>query len=306
MKITFDTEKDICKVGGKTFNVDCKEFNKEIAISYLRRFLTKNTKLSEYENDCMWMSYRYCVGRHTIAAHAHAGDIATQCYGRMSDERSIFTAYDINREIEESLRWSSGVDFRFPVTSLNKIYTTAVDIWCQFIEDYNITSKEEYLRYKSVDIILTDNERGYKIETTTWDEWIDANRKKISEKYSLKKDITDKELNEYKQYSDVEYYLNTIERRPTENYFFLMNVEDLFVWNNLCHLFDLEHHHKSILNDGTECEWYWTYIEGSEKKEDGYYYKKDFKYDRVRVPVYSRISSSITYIPDESIKEDLY
>lgn len=32
--------------------------------------------LSEYEIDNIWMSYRYCIPRHTIASHCHAGDIA--------------------------------------------------------------------------------------------------------------------------------------------------------------------------------------------------------------------------------------
>ena len=38
---------------------------------------TENVKMmTQYEEDCVWMSYRYCIGRHTIASHCHAGDIA--------------------------------------------------------------------------------------------------------------------------------------------------------------------------------------------------------------------------------------
>lgn len=68
-----------------------------------RRYLPIDNKLSKYEEDCIWMSYRYCIGRHTIAAHMHAGEIAANAYGRMSDERMKFMSKDINREIERIL-----------------------------------------------------------------------------------------------------------------------------------------------------------------------------------------------------------
>ena len=144
-----------------------------VILSYFKDFLKKNTSLSDfngYDEDSMWMSYRYCIGRRTIASHMRAGDIGTHCYGRMTNERSIFTAFDINREIEQRLQFGNGPEWHFPITSLNRIYTSAIDIFCQFIEDYDIKSKEDYLKYYEIDVILTDNERGYKIETTTWEE----------------------------------------------------------------------------------------------------------------------------------------
>lgn len=59
--------------------------------------------LSEYEIDNIWMSSRYCIGRHTIAAHCHAGDIANNAYGRMTKERMQFMSKDINQEIYSHL-----------------------------------------------------------------------------------------------------------------------------------------------------------------------------------------------------------
>ena len=59
--------------------------------------------LSEYELDNIWMSYRYCIGRNTIAAHCHAGDIANNAYGRMTKERMKFISKDINQEIYDKL-----------------------------------------------------------------------------------------------------------------------------------------------------------------------------------------------------------
>ena len=59
--------------------------------------------LSEYEMDNIWMSYRYCIGRRSIASHCHAGDIANNAYGRMSKERMQFMSKDINNEIYNCL-----------------------------------------------------------------------------------------------------------------------------------------------------------------------------------------------------------
>ena len=44
-------------------------------------------EMSMYEEDLIWMSYRYCIGRHTIAASMHAGEIAKHEYFRLSPER---------------------------------------------------------------------------------------------------------------------------------------------------------------------------------------------------------------------------
>ena len=62
--------------------------------------------LSMYEEDLIWMSYRYCIGRHTIAANMHAGNIAKHAYGKLSPERQQFMAYDIRKSIEDNLRFS--------------------------------------------------------------------------------------------------------------------------------------------------------------------------------------------------------
>ena len=218
--------------------------------------------LSMYELDSMWMSYRYCIGRHTIASHYRASDIAVHCYGRLTPEKSIFTAYDMNRSIEEAMRFNK-VRWIFPLGVQNRIYTTAIDILCEFIEDYSIKSKEEFLEYKTINVILTDNSRGYKIEAEKWD-----------------KDDPNK---------------------PSPEYFYMYDYEDLFIWNDLCHLFDLEHHYKVELTDGTIEEVFDTWTSKSEKREDGHYYKT-FGYTKITVPVKSWTGHSTVYIPKENIK----
>lgn len=313
MKITIDTKNNTCKVGTKDFN-ETDNSKQDAAVIGMRRFLHDNTMMSDYEEDCMWMSYRYCIGRHTIASHGMAGDIAKNCYKRMSDERSIFTAYDINRSIEDCMRFGKGPDWRFPITPSNRIYTSAIDLFCEFLEEYEVGSKEDYLKYRSINVILTDNERGYKFETETWEEWLRPQvHEKLKDVYKAPEMTEDRAwdiFNEWKVRNIVSDTLDDefgklMKGMPNPDYFYFHDIEDLFVWNDLVHLFDLEHHHKSILLDGSECEWFWTWTEKSEKHDDGFYYKA-FGYKKIRVPVDKWNGLVTTYIPDESIKEVLY
>jgi hypothetical protein len=276
-----------------------------------------NYPLSDYEEDSMWMSYRYCIGRHTIAASMRAGDIASHCYGRMTEERSIFTAYDINREIEQSLQFGCGPTFMFPITSLNRIYTSAFDIFCQFVEDFDIQKKEDLLKYYEVRIKLADNERGYTFETITWEEYLRPQVLKICQIFYNNDAMTadyawkhfekwDNNGNDFGKLG--ERFHELTKSRLNSEHFYLTNIDDLMVWNHLVHLFDLEHHHKSILTNGKETEWFWTYTHDTYQKEDDpdHYYQKEIGYKRIRMPIDAKIGSVTTWIPDESIKEDLY
>lgn len=308
MKVTIDTKTGEVKVNGKLLK-DAPEHYKTIAEFSLRLAYQDNFPMTDYEEDCLWMSYRYCIGRHTIASHMHANDIWRNCRGRMPKDRELFTAYDINREIEDCMRFGSGPQWRFPNTPLNVIYKPAIDLFCEFLEEYEIKSKEDYLKYYSIDVILTDNERGYKFETTTWDEEITSMIPVFKELYNFEaiEDIV-KLIKELRQKStdDVDSRLRWIVRNyPNPEYFYLDNIEDLFVWNDLVHCFDHEHHHKSILTDGTECEWFWGWTAKTEEHDDGYFYKS-FGYEKIRVPLDKWNGSISTWIPDESIKEDLY
>ena len=71
--------------------------------------------LSDYEMDAMWMSYRYAIGRHSIASVTHAGQLVQAVYHRLTEKRD-FTAYDMRREINRSLEFSInfGLDLFVP------------------------------------------------------------------------------------------------------------------------------------------------------------------------------------------------
>ena len=313
MKITIDTKTGEVKVGGKLIK-DAPEHYKQIAEYSLRLAYEDNYPLSNYEEDCMWMSYRYCIGRHTIAASMHAPAIWKHCKGRMSDERALFTAFDINREIESSMVFIKPY-FHFPITSLNRIYTSAIDIFCEFLEDYKIEDIVDLIKYRDVYIKLSDNERGYTFETITWEEWLRPQVLDIVSKYygndAMSEDFAWKyfeswasgeKMNQEEMIKDFERITRDM---PTEERYYMHDIEDLFVWNDLVHCFDYEHHHKSILTDGSEVEWFWSWTNKTVQKEDGYYYRT-FGYKKIRVPVNEWNGTHTSYIPDESIKEDIY
>ena len=313
MKVTIDTKTSEAKINGKLIK-DASEHNKQLVRTALNNAICDNYPLSDYEEDCMWMSYRYCVGRHTIAASMHAPAIWKHCRGRMSNERALFTAFDINREIESSMVFIKPY-FHFPLTSLNRIYTSAIDIFCQFLEDYKIEDIADLIKYRDVYVKLSDNDRGYTFETVMWEEWLRPQVLDIVSKYygndAMSEDFawkyfenwaSDEKMNQEEMIKEFERITRDM---PTEERYYMHDIEDLFVWNDLVHCFDYEHHHKSILTDGSEVDWFWSWTNKTVQKEDGYYYRT-FGYKKIRVPVNEWNGSYSPYIPDESIKEDIY
>lgn len=313
MKVIIDTKTGEAKINGKLIK-DASEHNKQLARIAMNNAICDNYPLSDYEEDCMWMSYRYCVGRHTIAASMHAPAIWKHCRGRISDERSLFTAFDINREIESSMVFIKPY-FHFPLTSLNRIYTSAIDIFCQFLEDYKIEDIADLIKYRDVYVKLSDNDRGYTFETVMWEEWLRPQVLDIVSKYygndAMSEDFAWKYFENWAsgEKMNQEEMIKEFERitrdMPTEERYYMHDIEDLFVWNDLVHCFDYEHHHKSILTDGSEVEWFWSWTNKTVQKEDGYYYRT-FGYKKIRVSVNEWNGSYSPYIPDESIKEDIY
>ena len=60
--------------------------------------------------DFIWMSYRYCIGRHTIAAASHAGSIANLIFknlDKFEKEKLEFMASDIRQCILDNVRFNS-------------------------------------------------------------------------------------------------------------------------------------------------------------------------------------------------------
>lgn len=103
----------------------------------------ENNLLTSFEEDLVWMSYRYCIGRHTIAAYMHANNIAKYCYNRLQEHRMEFISSDINREICNVLQFSGFIHF-------NSIYSIPEDQFTPLDTVYSILSKENINTYDKI------------------------------------------------------------------------------------------------------------------------------------------------------------
>ena len=114
---------------------------------------SKKKKATDFEETCMWMSYRYAIGRHTIASVTHANDIAVNMFHKLSNERKEFTSYDIAREIDARLT----LTLHFFIDPSQKQQNTnywPLEYFFEFLEEANITNLNELGDY--LDIRCTD------------------------------------------------------------------------------------------------------------------------------------------------------
>ena len=66
--------------------------------------------------DFIWMSYRYCIGRHTGAAANHAETIHKLLVDNpdlLSEERKEFMVKDIRQSINDVINWKKNVNVEF-------------------------------------------------------------------------------------------------------------------------------------------------------------------------------------------------
>lgn len=79
----------------------------------VRKIKNKGAVISDNSlDDFIWMSYRYCIGRHTIAAAYHAETIRRVIMSNpnsLSPEKKAFMATDIRREINTHVCWRNNV-----------------------------------------------------------------------------------------------------------------------------------------------------------------------------------------------------
>ena len=121
-----------------------------------RRIMKKKEQqmLSDYEIDNIWMSYRYCIGRHTIASHCHAGDIANNAYGRMSKERMQFMSKDINQEIYDKLH----IHDWFEVDNIwNLQYFRPLDTFYQCLKKVGVKHIEDIKKIRNIECWYTQD-----------------------------------------------------------------------------------------------------------------------------------------------------
>jgi hypothetical protein len=71
-----------------------------------------NIKDQKFFEDLLWMSVRYCIGRHTISSTKHANHIAEYA-DTMDDVFREKLAVEIRREIDRSLSFNSNIKIEY-------------------------------------------------------------------------------------------------------------------------------------------------------------------------------------------------
>lgn len=104
-----------------------------------------------FDEDYIWMSYRYCIGRHTIAAHHHATTIAQDVYGKISDERMQFNSEDICSCIYDQLHFKDFIDFGW-YGNIPKTHFKPIDTVYSIFDKESINTEEKVRKIKSITI----------------------------------------------------------------------------------------------------------------------------------------------------------
>jgi hypothetical protein len=104
-----------------------------------------------FSEDYVWMSYRYCIGRHTIAAHYHATTIAQDVYGKLSDGRMEFYSEDICSCIYDQLHFKDFIDFGW-YGNIPKMEFKPLDVIYRIFDKENIDCEEKMRSIKTIAI----------------------------------------------------------------------------------------------------------------------------------------------------------
>lgn len=104
-----------------------------------------------FSEDFVWMSYRYCIGRHTIAAHYHATTIAQNVYGKISDERMQFNSEDMCSCIYDNLQYKDFIDFGW-YGNIPKRHFKPLDVVYSIFAKEGIDCEEKVKNIKTIAI----------------------------------------------------------------------------------------------------------------------------------------------------------
>lgn len=106
-----------------------------------------SNRLSDFEETCMWMSWRYAIGRNSIASVMHAHDIAMNTFWRQTIDRKEFNAFDIAREIANQLIYPFNFHIDYPNVNEN---FHPLERFFEFLKNENIHNLDDLNNYKSV------------------------------------------------------------------------------------------------------------------------------------------------------------
>lgn len=109
-----------------------------------------NVKVSAKDmDDFIWMSYRYCIGRKTIAASCHAGTIAELIFNNpklLSKERIEQMVTDIRNEINDTIKWNKFIKFENEYSYSACMYDSTWDVYSAILTaDTEFPNETQYI-----------------------------------------------------------------------------------------------------------------------------------------------------------------
>ena len=167
----------------------------------------KSNLLSEFEETCLWMSWRYAIGRNSIASVTHAHDIAMYTFWKQTIERKEFNAFDIAREIESQLNYPFNFHIEHPNVNVN---FQPLEKFFEFLKRENIHNLNDLNNYKSI-------------------------KYKDGEFYIVKHPFVDEYHSNPEGDKQKAYYDN-----PKPRSFSTMDIDDLIPWQMLAAAFDVK------------------------------------------------------------------
>ena len=117
--------------------------------------------------DLIWMSYRYCIGRHTIAAAMHASNLVS-IVDNLSEARQQFMSKDIRREINSKVNWRKNVT----IEGYNDIYDAYTLVLEYLMNHTEITDDTEYHWYINIDTGSVEVEKEEKDEKQYYESFL--------------------------------------------------------------------------------------------------------------------------------------
>ena len=121
--------------------------------------------MSDFKETCIWMSYRYAIGRKSIASVCHAAEIAKHM-DWVDKDRWKFTAEDIYNEINNKIGWSDNLQLSFE----GNRETDAFSVLFEWFSNNKDLCTIDYFRYHKFHVNLeTGDVEVTELETPTYE-----------------------------------------------------------------------------------------------------------------------------------------
>lgn len=105
------------------------------------------------EQDLIWLSKNYAMGRHSYAA-AHWQDIVRYSQDVLTEAQKKHNALDIRREIAMHLQFQN---FNFCIPHYMEETHSPMDLFLTFITESDIDTVEKLLQYKRIEVVINND-----------------------------------------------------------------------------------------------------------------------------------------------------